>query len=97
MWIGTSDKGLTLWDSGRFTYYNQGTGFANVKVKAIAEGAGGMIYFGTDGQGVYAYDGTDFKPVDGMGSKYIRAMVRDKDSSLWIATAGTGLFKLAAR
>jgi ligand-binding sensor domain-containing protein/two-component sensor histidine kinase len=94
LWTGTSDKGLTLYDSSRFFNYNASNGFADVKVKAINEDNSGNIYFGTDGQGVYVYNGTEFKEIEELSKKYIRAIVKNKDGDLWIATAGAGLYKL---
>lgn len=94
LWIGTSDRGLSLLDSARFYNFNADNGFDNVKVKAIAEDQNGLLYFGTDGQGVYTYDGLEFRAIEELKKTYIRAMLRDKDGNLWIATAGAGLFKL---
>lgn len=94
LWIGTSDKGLSLLDSSKFFNYNKSNGFENVKVKAIAEDNRGILYFGTDGQGVYSYDGISFKPIEELSKKYIRAIIKDKEETLWIATAGTGLYRL---
>jgi ligand-binding sensor domain-containing protein len=94
LWIGTSDRGLSLLDSSRFKNYNSSNGFLDVKVKSINEDDSGNIYFGTDGQGVFVYNGTDFRQVEGLDKKFVRAIVKDKNGSLWIATAGTGLYKL---
>lgn len=92
LWVGTSDKGVSLFDSARS--YNSTNGFADVKVRAICEGNTGNMYLGTDGQGVYKYDGVTFSLVNGLERKYVRAIVKDRNGDLWIATAGTGLFKL---
>jgi ligand-binding sensor domain-containing protein len=82
-------------DSARFTNYDAEKGFANVKVKAIAEDLAGTVYFGTDGQGVYVLqEGQPFREVEALSRKYVRAMERDKTGDLWIATAGMGLYKL---
>ena len=94
LWIGTSDRGLSLLDSARFYSFNADNGFANVKVKAIAEDLNGLLYFGTEGQGVYTYDGVEFRAIDELKKTYIRAMLRDKEGSLWVATAGAGLFHI---
>lgn len=94
LWIGTSDKGLSLLDSSKFFNFNQSNGFENVKVKSIIEDNNSLLYFGTDGQGVYIYDGINFTPINELSKKYIRAMVKDKDGNIWIATAGAGVYKI---
>ncbi len=94
LWIGTSDKGLSVFDSVKFTNYNSGKDFEDVKVKAICEDNKGSVYFGTDGQGVFVYDGSGFRPFKGLTRKYIRALVKDRDGNIWVATAGTGLYKI---
>ena len=95
LWTGTSDKGVTVLDSSRFINYGAENGFANVKVKAINEDNAGNVYFGTDGQGVFVTgDGITFKSIEALEKKYIRAIVKDKNGVLWIATAGMGLYKV---
>ena len=94
LWIGTSQKGLSVLAQSRFSTYNAQNGFADLKVKATAEGNDGWLYFGTDGQGVYAYDGTRFEPIPRLEKIFARGMVSDKDGIIWIATAGSGLIKV---
>ncbi|MFZ9956944.1 MAG: two-component regulator propeller domain-containing protein, partial [Flavobacteriales bacterium] len=72
MWIGTSDKGVSVLDSSKFYSFGSNNGFADVKVKAIIEDDFGNVYLGTDGQGLYKYDSTGFHIVNGLAKKYIR-------------------------
>jgi len=92
LWVGTSDKGVSLFDSSKF--FHAQTGFADVKVRAICEDNFGNMYFGTDGQGVFVYNGIEFLQVEGLAKKYVRSVLKDKNGNLWIATAGTGLYKV---
>jgi streptogramin lyase len=94
VWIGNSEKGLSVFDSSRFRNYGRQNGFADVKIRAIAEDNDGKIYLGTDGQGVYTYDGSVFSALQGMNGKFIRAIQKDKDGNMWFATAGKGIYKL---
>src|SRR3990167_915442 len=94
LWIGTSQKGLTVLSQSRFSTFSGQNGFADVKVKATTESNDGWLYFGTDGQGVYAYDGASFELIPRLEQIYVRGMVTDKDGVIWIATAGSGLIKL---
>lgn len=93
LWVATYDKGVSVYDSLKFKAFNASNGFNNVKVKAIAEDNSGNIYLGTDGQGVFVYDGIEFKTLDGLEKKFIKTIVKDKNGSLWMASA-TGLYKL---
>lgn len=96
LWIGTSDKGLSVLDSNGFSNYNAENGFANVKVRAMVEDDSGTVYFGTDGQGIFfTHDGITFKSIEELNKKYIRAIEKDKNGDLWVATAGMGLYKIS--
>ncbi len=44
---------------------------------------------------MYVYNGTEFKALEGLTKKYIRAIEKDNTGNLWIATAGNGLYKLS--
>lgn len=94
LWIGTSQKGLSAMRDSRFSSFNASNGFIDAKIKAICEDNLGNVYFGADGEGVFVFDGIEFKPVPGLTKKYVRAMIRDHEGNLWIATAGNGLMKL---
>ncbi|MGZ3930027.1 MAG: ligand-binding sensor domain-containing protein [Bacteroidia bacterium] len=93
LWISSYDKGVDVYDSSRFRHFGAPEGFDNVKVRAIGEDNAGNIYLGTDGQGVFVYDGTAFKPIGSLDRKFIRAIAKDKDGNLWLASA-TGIYKL---
>ncbi len=94
LWIGTADKGISLYDSSKFYNYNATNGFINAKIKAIAQSKDGTLYFGADGEGLFSYNGFEFKKVEGLDKKYIRAMTTDENENLWVATAGSGIYKL---
>lgn len=95
-WKGTADKivheGLSTSD-----------GLMNNAVYALEKGTEPYLYIGTDGKGLDIYDlkakkiinwsqvaGTSVIP--NFGSVY--AIVRDRDSSLWLGTSGSGLIHL---
>ena len=63
-------------------------------VVTLAEGAGGVLWAGTYGKGLWRVDGDSLKlytTADGLSSDQIRSLYRDSDGTLWIATAGGGL------
>ena len=65
-----------------FSNYSSVNGFADVKVKAIGEDNNGTIYLGTDGQGVYTYDGIEFKIFEGLAKKHVRSIVKDQHGNI---------------
>lgn len=94
LWVGNSQKGLSVFSDEKFLNYNSTNGFEDVKVKSIVQGYNGVLYFGTDGKGVYSLIDSTFEPINALEKTYIRGMVRAQDNSIWIATAGNGLFKM---
>ncbi|HXC03556.1 MAG TPA: two-component regulator propeller domain-containing protein, partial [Bacteroidia bacterium] len=63
--------------------------------KAIAEDRDSMLWFGTDGQGLYTYDENNFSPVPELKGKFIRAILRDHNQDMWVATASAGIYKFS--
>ncbi len=79
---------------GRFTTYRTGAGLASDTVTALAEGADGAIWLGTDGGGISRYDGGRFTTLrDGLSDPSVSALHADADGTLWIGTLG-GLDRL---
>lgn len=93
-WIGTANKGVTILDSSVFTTINASNGFADVKVKAINEDNYGTKYFGTDGNGLYILQNNSFEKIEKLSNQYIRSIVKDLLGNIWIATAGSGIYKI---
>lgn len=94
LWVGAGEGGVTLLDSGKFKSFGAKEGFANTKVKAIQEDDLGNIYLGTEGNGLYVYDGKEFTFIKALRKKFIRAICKDRNGVLWIATAGLGLYRV---
>lgn len=64
------------------------------RVFAIGEDSAGSIWFGTTGHGAWRYDGEslrNFSAKDGLTSRGITAIYRDRRGDLWLG--GTGVFK----
>lgn len=94
LWLGNASKGVSKLSNDRFVQFGAENGFIDTKVKAIGEASNGWILFGTDGQGLYAFDGDSFQLVPGMDRKYIRTIRTDSEGSTWVATAGHGIYCL---
>ena len=69
-------------------------GLPSNRVRAIAQGADGSMWFGTDG-GLAKYDGrrTQAVTIEGLMSKRVLALKSDEDGVLWIGTE-TGAMRL---
>lgn len=94
LWIGNSDKGLSAKIGNEFVTYNSSNGFIDAKVKAICETHRHQLLFGTDGSGLYQFDSKNFKLLPEFKNKYIKHLIKSKDQSIWIATAGAGIYQL---
>ena len=94
LWVGNSQKGVSMLKDNVFQGFSAENGFVNEKIKAISEDRFGRVYFGTDGSGVFVYDEVNFVPIPELRRKYIRAIIRDREDNLWVATAGTGIYKI---
>lgn len=94
LWIGNSNKGLSMLDTNYFQKFDATSGFADVKVKAIGETEDGIMIFGTDGQGLFTYNNQVFRQVKGLEKKFIKAIKRADDGTIWVATSGFGIVKM---
>jgi signal transduction histidine kinase len=82
---------LTLHQWGAVTLFH---GLPSDRVHAIAQGADGAMWFGTDG-GLAKYDGrrTQVLTIEGLISKRVLALKLDEDGVLWVGTEdGAGAF-----
>ena len=60
LWIGTS-TGCSKFDGKSFVNYGSEDGFSNKTVWAIFCDSSGLLWFGTEGDGLYTFDGESFK------------------------------------
>ena len=101
LWLANGDKGVCAYDDHangtspdqKFTCYGEDEGFVNFKVRAIDQEENGHLLFGTDGQGIYVFNGETFSELSEFRKKFIRDIKRDKNGFVWVATAGNGLYK----
>ena len=65
-------------------------------INAIIEDKAGNIWFGSNGNGAYKYDGrtlTNISKKDGLCDDFIQSMIEDRDGNLWFGTRFGGLCK----
>ncbi len=93
VWIGASD-GLSVLRPRRVTMLNPPDHWLNHGVLSVATNAGGGLWIGTDGAGVYQFDWKKFTRLDesnGLPAPATPAVCEDAAGKLWIGTQGAGL------
>ncbi len=103
LWIGGIRSGVFLHDGDTAINFTQENGLkwdashdsASLhRVFSIGEDHHGNIWFGTNGQGAWRYDGEslkNFTEEDGLASKGVMAIYTDSRGDLWLG--GNGVFK----
>jgi ligand-binding sensor domain-containing protein len=64
-------------------------GLAGVHVRNVFRDRNGVLWVGTDGDGVFRIQGSDarhFTTSDGLSNNFVRAITQDHDGSIWINT-----------
>lgn len=93
VWVGTG-KGLALMSGDSIVTFNSGNGFINTKVRALKEYSHDYVLIGTEGEGLYIHEKDSFRFVAQLGRQFIKDIAVDHAGSIWIATAGNGIYRL---
>ncbi len=90
IWIGTSDKGVLMYNGEKFISYSIKEGLADKAIWSITENENNTFFFGTQEKGISCFDGKKFKTIssnDGLCSNLVEALVWDNvDKCLWAGT-----------
>lgn len=94
VWMG-QDKGFVIYDpkDESFLQFSQEGGFPDVKVLSILPD-GKNVWIGTNGSGLYQYDGKDFMRYsvhEGLSNEFVVSLNKNEEG-IWIGTAGGGVF-----
>ena len=61
IWFGTGEKGITVFENGRFLHYGKENGLLDDHIFSFTEDKKGNIWFTTKSAGIYCFDGKTFK------------------------------------
>ena len=106
IWAGTRN-GLCRFDGNRFSpvamiQNQEDKGEALVSyasITAITQDRSGTLWFGTDGQGIFRFNGstfTNFSRKDGLVDDRINSLMADRAGNLWVGTVNMGLCRYEA-
>lgn len=96
IWLGSTDRGLAIWQKSTNNFINLTTrqGLPNNNIQSIVEDSWGNIWLGTSGGGLSKYSGQQFEHFttsEGLKGNYIQAIENDSKGRLWVATSGNGV------
>ena len=73
----------------------------NTSVLTLSEGTQGIIWVGTDMQGIWQlsppkekFNAYSFSNITGFGKSAVRTFCKDKENNLWVGTKGNGIYIL---
>lgn len=98
IWISTSGLGVNRYVNGKTIYYGSDSGFVDAKVKTICRSDSGVVWLGTDGKGLFLFNGKTFQQFDfktKVGSAWIKDIKIDRNQDVWVATSGGGITKIS--
>ncbi|MBK9797604.1 MAG: hypothetical protein IPP58_14155 [Holophagaceae bacterium] len=95
LWIGTSGPGLYRLQKGLIQAFGPGEGLPNQPIRRLLRDREGTLWAAPTEGPLLRFDGTRFQPVaTEEGHLRIRAMVDDAKGTIWVGTAGSGLWRL---
>jgi ligand-binding sensor domain-containing protein len=98
LWVGTSGGGVSRWDGGRFTSFDEFP--AGYEVIALAADRDGSVWIGTD-KGLIQATGNTFKSSWArrkcLPRTQVRALLQDSRGVLWVSFVWKGLYRRGGR
>ena len=95
IWIGTSEPGLYRFQRGEIRASGPGEGLPNQPIRRLLRDRSGSLWAAPAEGPLLRYDGTRFLAVPSDAAHLrIRALAQDLDGSIWVGTAGSGLWHL---
>ncbi len=95
LWIGTSEPGLYLLLRGSIRAFGPAEGLPDRPIRRLLRDRRGTLWAAPSEGPLLRFDGTKFQAVPSDGTHLrIRALAEDKDGTLWVGAAGSGLWRL---
>jgi ligand-binding sensor domain-containing protein/serine phosphatase RsbU (regulator of sigma subunit) len=88
IWVGTA-KGVCQLKDNKIIPFKENELLNNSSVFVIYADSKGQIWFGTMANGVFVYDGKNFKHYsdkEGLDNNFVRGIIEDKSGTTWVAT-----------
>ncbi|CAM2066824.1 GHKL domain-containing protein [Sulfidibacter corallicola] len=95
MWIGTYEKGISVYRDGRFTTIDKDAGLPHNNITDIEQDAQGRIWVST-GRGLAVEKGDGWRiwtKQDGLPANQFFLIYRDSRDHLWLSTESAGLVR----
>lgn len=110
-WVGTKGKGLFKFSSNfylnpknplQYKIYNESNSVVNNAVFSLCKGQNGLIFIGTDGNGITVFDSNKselitWKEIIGNENcsffKSVYSIYQDQEGFIWAGTNGYGMFR----
>lgn len=89
IWIGTKQKGVTLFDGKTYKILQRENGLSQGAVTSMAEDGAHRMWVGTQGGGAFVYEKgkfSNYKMKDGLISDFITLIVADEKNNIWLGT-----------
>jgi len=96
LWFGTNHYGLIRYANDTLEYLADSAGITTGRINGIKEGADGILWVATDGEGLFKYDPStrysarhgfsQLSTKDGLPQNEIWSMTMGRDGVLWIGT-----------
>ena len=95
VWMGTSESGLYRFLQGEIRALGEAEGLPNQPIRRLLRDRSGSLWAAPAEGPLLRYDGTRFQAVPSDEPHLrIRALAQDLDGSIWVGTAGSGLWHL---
>lgn len=93
LWLGSS--GVYEIRNGKIKHYNKQNGFTDNAITGILHDKEGNVWFGSDGQGLFRYSGSQFSIIDessNLPGEQVVSMAVTNNDRLYFGTYDEGLF-----
>ena len=88
LWFG-SYGGLIRYDGTSFEQYSGTRGLSSYSIRSLWEDEDGTLWVGSNEQGAFCYNGSEFCQPEGDGTRYasVRCFAQAADGTVWMGTA----------